>query len=207
MPRLYAAGAVLAGLIMLSTGVKGAAQTPGGAAPGEGIAVRSLLPVKPLSRAQRPAGVAAVVENAGETAVRVEAELVLPAGVSLVSGHPVAPLAIDDVDSAEARWDVTADTAGTYDLAVRVRRDGTEVASAKLAMEFIAPLEMRKLAYIPDPEPVKTDVLIGAHNCPLWEADRPHMWDQILKHPERTPALGFYSQESPEVADWETKWA
>ena len=24
---------------------------------------------------------------------------------------------------------------------------------------------------------------------------------------ERTPALGFYSQENPEVADWETKWA
>ncbi len=33
------------------------------------------------------------------------------------------------------------------------------------------------------------------------------MWNQVLKHPERTPALGFYSQENPEVADWETKWA
>ncbi len=33
------------------------------------------------------------------------------------------------------------------------------------------------------------------------------MWDNVLKHPERTPALGFYSQENPEVADWETKWA
>ena len=28
-----------------------------------------------------------------------------------------------------------------------------------------------------------------------------------VKHPERTPALGFYSQENPEVSDWETKWA
>ncbi len=28
-----------------------------------------------------------------------------------------------------------------------------------------------------------------------------------MKHPERTPALGFYAQENPEVADWETKWA
>ena len=33
------------------------------------------------------------------------------------------------------------------------------------------------------------------------------MWLNVLKHPERTPALGFYSQENPEVADWETKWA
>ena len=62
-------------------------------------------------------------------------------------------------------------------------------------------------SYIPEPKPVRTSVLIGAHNCPLWEADKPQMWNQVLKHPERTPALGFYSQENPEVADWETKWA
>ena len=33
------------------------------------------------------------------------------------------------------------------------------------------------------------------------------MWANVVKHPERTPALGFYSQENPEVSDWETKWA
>jgi hypothetical protein len=62
-------------------------------------------------------------------------------------------------------------------------------------------------AYVPEPQPVRTPILIGAHNCPLWEADQPQMWNQVLKHPERTPALGFYAQENPEVADWETKWA
>ncbi len=61
--------------------------------------------------------------------------------------------------------------------------------------------------YIPEPKPVRTEILIGAHHCPLWEADKPEMWNQVVKHPERTPALGFYSQENPEVADWETKWA
>lgn len=62
-------------------------------------------------------------------------------------------------------------------------------------------------SYIPEPQPVETKILIGAHHCPLWEADKPAMWDQVVKHPERTPVLGFYSQENPEVADWETKWA
>lgn len=61
--------------------------------------------------------------------------------------------------------------------------------------------------YIPEPQPVRTPILIGAHHCPLWEADKPQMWDQIVKHPERTPALGFYDQQNPEIADWETKWA
>ena len=61
--------------------------------------------------------------------------------------------------------------------------------------------------YVPEPQPVHAEILVGAQNCPLWEADKPQMWNQVLKHPERTPALGFYSQENPEVADWETKWA
>ena len=65
----------------------------------------------------------------------------------------------------------------------------------------------RKPAYIPPPRPVKTTILIGAHNCPLWETNAPQMWNQVLKHPERTPALGFYDQANPQVADWETKWA
>ena len=61
--------------------------------------------------------------------------------------------------------------------------------------------------YIPEPVPVKTSLLVGAHHCPLWEADKPEMWANVVKHPERTPVLGFYSQENPEVSDWETKWA
>ena len=64
-----------------------------------------------------------------------------------------------------------------------------------------------KPAYIPPPRPAKTAILVGAHNCPLWVADEPHVWDQVVQHPERTPALGFYDQANPEVADWETKWA
>jgi len=70
----------------------------------------------------------------------------------------------------------------------------------------LSPVATQK-AYVPEPQPVGTQILVGTHNCPLWEADKPQMWNQVLKHPERTPALGFYSQESPEVADWETKWA
>ena len=52
-----------------------------------------------------------------------------------------------------------------------------------------------------------SDILVGAHNFPAWEYDAYARWSQLKKHPERTPALGFYAQENPEVADWETKWA
>jgi hypothetical protein len=69
---------------------------------------------------------------------------------------------------------------------------------------FINPIEAIE---IPAPAPVKTSILVGAQNCPLWETNSPQMWDQVVKHPERTPVLGFYDQSNPEVADWETKWA
>jgi hypothetical protein len=66
---------------------------------------------------------------------------------------------------------------------------------------------MKPPAYIPAPKPVKTQILVGAHNCPLWEPSSPHMWDQVLKNPERTPTLGLFDQSNPQMADWETKWA
>ena len=70
-----------------------------------------------------------------------------------------------------------------------------------------AQTNLRSTRYVPPPKPIKTSVLIGAHNCPLWETGSPKMWDQVRLHPERTPLLGFYDQSNPEVADWETKWA
>lgn len=81
------------------------------------------------------------------------------------------------------------------------------IAGLLAAVQAVSSARAADKPYIPEPQPVQTEILVGAHNCPLWEADKPQMWNQVLKHPERTPALGFYSQENPEVADWETKWA
>ncbi|HQL72008.1 MAG TPA: glycoside hydrolase family 99-like domain-containing protein [Phycisphaerae bacterium] len=81
------------------------------------------------------------------------------------------------------------------------------LAAIPAAAQPAAPAPAASKPYVPQPKPAATDILVGAHNCPLWEADRPELWAQVVKHPERTPALGFYSQEKPEIADWETKWA
>jgi hypothetical protein len=65
-----------------------------------------------------------------------------------------------------------------------------------------------KPSSVPVPVPAKTSILVGAHNCPLWEGPpNGGVWDQVKRHPERTPLLGYYDDTNPEVADWETKWA
>ena len=171
------------------------------------IVVSKFLPVRPMARAQRPAEIAVVIENRGDAATTVNAKLIVPDGLQVAGGAAEQQVALGDADLSEARWSITANEAKAYDLRLEIRQGDTVAATASLTMSFLPPMEARKTTYVPEPKPVKTDLLIGAHNCPLWEAKRPEMWSQLLKHPERTPALGFYSQENPEVADWETKWA
>ncbi|NUQ01567.1 MAG: glycoside hydrolase family 99-like domain-containing protein [Armatimonadetes bacterium] len=99
-------------------------------------------------------------------------------------------------------WRLQADRALQAEVSLRCG-----AASATWPLPFLEPRPVRPAEYLPAPRPVATEMLVGAHHCPLWEPDQPQMWDNVLKHPERTPALGYYAQNNPEVADWETTWA
>ena len=172
------------------------------------IELRDFLPVKPMCRAQQAVPLSALVLNTGDGTAEITAQLSLPAGVRVLRTNAGAPVHLARGDSeATLTWDVESSTAQTGELRLDIFSEGKTVAQQSLRLQFLPTVTPRKLAYIPEPEPVITSLLIGAHNCPLWESDQPNMWLQLLKHPERTPALGFYAQENPEVADWETKWA
>jgi hypothetical protein len=172
-------------------------------APGAGaqLIVRSLLPDANVARARRTVTLTVLVENASPAPLSVRVVLTAPHGVTVAPAAAQA-VRIAAADTARVAWRVNATQPGEQRFGV-----AAGAAKAELKLLFLPALATRKLPTIPEPKPVKTTMLIGAHNCPLWEADRPGMWANILKHPERTPALGFYAQENPEVADWETKWA
>ena len=62
------------------------------------------------------------------------------------------------------------------------------------------------LAYVPEPEPVKSAVEITAVYYP--GTDQMSEWDVIAQTcPERRPLLGWYDEGNPEVIDWQIKWA
>jgi len=181
---------------------------PVGADGGAGVAIREFQPDKPVSRARRAAPVTAVVVNDGASDAEVSVRLAVPVGVRVTEGAAARTLRLGMNDGETAvTWTLEADAACEADLRVDVGVAGGPVANRTLRMRFEAPVDMRKLPYIPEPVPVPTEILVGAHHCPLWESDQAHFWLNVLKHPERTPALGFYSQDNPEVSDWETKWA
>ena len=171
------------------------------------IRIRSFLPEQPISRALRTAPVTAVIENTGSAPIEVRAKLILPDGVETVRAQTGANVRIEGHSQTQIEWALKAQAAGPCELRLEVNSDDATVATATLPMRFLPAAEQRKLDYVPSPVPAKTQVLIGAHHCPLWEADKYRMWDNVLKHPERTPALGFYAQENPQVSDWETTWA
>lgn len=171
------------------------------------IRLKSFLCETPLGRAHRPAVVSAVFENSGEASAKATAHLVLPNGIKAVGGATNVTLRIDANADRKVTWKIEAAAAMSCELKLQLCVSGSTLTNASVEMQFLPEMKARKLPYIPEPEPVRTRILVGAHNCPLWETDKPQMWANILKHPERTPALGFYAQENPEVADWETKWA
>ena len=64
--------------------------------------------------------------------------------------------------------------------------------------------------YVPEPQPVRSDYTILAHYYPGWkrEPGAPHNgFFDLHDYPERTPLLGYYDETSPEVFDWQIKWA
>lgn len=173
---------------------------------GPALEVRKFQPDRPVCRAGRSIGLVATIVNTGRESARVGVDLALPERVRLERADFARPLALQPDEARELRWTIRADEAGTGDFRLTLATDG-KPSVVPLRVNFLPAVAMRKLPYIPRPQPAQTRLLIGAHHCPLWESDKPDMWNNVLKHPERTPALGFYSQENPEVADWETKWA
>ncbi|MBR5627269.1 MAG: glycoside hydrolase family 99-like domain-containing protein [Thermoguttaceae bacterium] len=160
-----------------------------------------------MTRAGRDFPILAVVSNPSEEAVEFRLELELPDGVKIVSS------AVDSVSLAAGekttlRWTVTADRPLYEEIVLKIIVEDNLVAVGRLPVRFLEPREISGGGQIPEPVR-KSDsrILVGIHNCPLWSGGNFNMWSQLKKHPERTPALGFYAQENPEVADWETKWA
>lgn len=209
-PRVARTARIAAGLILTAawcaTGaLQAAAAEPVQPAP---IVVSDFLCDKGLTRVGRDVVATLWCENAGETPLTITGRLDLPSPMRLAAGEDaettvtLAPLA-----GREFRWRFTADAPGYDELVFTARAGDQRLARASHPMRFLPAIQQPAGDYIPPPVPAPTEILVGAHHCPLWEADRPEMWANILKHPERTPALGFYAQHDPEVADWETKWA
>jgi hypothetical protein len=122
-----------------------------------------------------------------------------------VLGEDRQEVEVEPGERKRLSWEVEAEKPLEGELRLSVSVPNGEEETASYRISFTPPVEIRKASYIPEPQPVKTDVLIGAWNCPLWE--NPELWKTVLRDLWRVPVLGFYDELNPEVKDWEIKWA
>lgn len=65
--------------------------------------------------------------------------------------------------------------------------------------------------YVPKPNPAFSDRIVAAHYYAAWKkgAAKVHEGfdDLVEQFPDRTPLMGYYDEDNPEVCDWEIKWA
>ena len=143
-----------------------------------GIVVRDFVPQDGICRAKRATTIAAVLENKGEVAITVKPRLTAPDGISVVGSLEGPALRLDGAQTRRVSWVIEARDAREYELKLDAISGGKVVGTGQLSLPFLPPMPVRKLPYIPEPEPVQTPILVGAHHCPLWEADKPQMWAQ-----------------------------
>jgi len=92
-----------------------------------------------------------------------------------------------------------ADKALSFSLMVFKRNEGLQMYNIKFN------------SYVPEPQPATSDRIVAAHYYAAWKKGAAGIhegFDDLAEEfPERTPLMGYYDEENPEVCDWEIKWA
>ncbi len=169
--------------------------------------IRSLAAGRAKLRPGREETVVACIQNVGGEAEAVTARLTVPKGVEILGPKKIILpfLGMDDFDLAS--WRVRAARPGAYTVRVSVSADEAETHTQDLALTVEPWPDLPKADYVPPPQPARTDYLTLMHYCALWKEGTHMGWKRIEPWPERRPAIGWYDEGTPEVADWHIKYA
>ncbi len=137
----------------------------------------------------------------GKTFPGGDASLILPDGSEMTGDVPLPSLKFGEKTVAE--WQFRPNEAGL--LPVRIDVNGQTLSSS---IRIEPAVSVSPADYVPEPQPVDTTPYeIGIYYFPGWSPDQWDRWQKQKGFPERDPALGFYREGDPEVADWHVKWA
>ncbi|MHB8970491.1 MAG: glycoside hydrolase family 99-like domain-containing protein [Pirellulaceae bacterium] len=157
------------------------------------------------ARATRLTQVIAEVKNVGLTVAAVEVTLTLPASVT----GDVKPLRITNWQAGEVKslaWDVVAAAPAGGQVRLVFGQGEQVLDMLEFPVVWRDAVTQASADYVPAPDTVATGrYLVGAIHCPLWY--RGERWPAIMPYPDREPVLGWYDEGTPEVTDWEIKWA
>ena len=169
--------------------------------------IRSLAAGRAKLRAGREESIIAGIMNIGGEAENITATLKAPKGVKVLGKkkQTIPYLGMDDFDMTE--WKIRADKPGEYTLQVVISSKGSKKATKDLPLLIESLPDIPKTGYVPKPQPAKTDYINLMHYCALWKEGTHWGWKRIEPWPEKRPAIGWYDEGTPEVADWHIKYA
>ncbi len=169
--------------------------------------IRSLAAGRAKLRPGREESVVAGIQNVGGETEDIVARLEVPKEITLIgsSKRRIAWLGMDDFDLAT--WRIRAARPGTYTVRVTVSAKGAATSVQDLALTVEPCPGLPQTGYVPAPQPAKTDYISLMHYCALWKEGTHWGWKRIEPWPEKRPAIGWYDEGTPEVADWHIKMA
>lgn len=158
-------------------------------------------------RPGREETVIAGIKNLGGETEDIRVRLEAPEGIEILGAaeQRIPYLGKDDFDMAT--WRIRASKPGGCNVRMTVSAAGAETHDRDLSLEFEPLPELKRTGYVPEPLPAKTDYIGLMHYCALWKEGTHTGWKRIEPWPSRRPAIGWYDEGTPEVADWHIKYA
>lgn len=158
-------------------------------------------------RPGREETVVAGIKNLGGETENVAARLEAPEGVEILgqAKQTIPYLGKDDFDMVT--WRVRAAKPGRHTVQMEVSAAGAEARRQTLPLDFEPLPDLERATYVPEPRPATTEYLGLMHYCALWKEGTHFGWKRIEPWPGRRPAIGWYDEGTPEVADWHIKYA
>ncbi|NOY81590.1 MAG: hypothetical protein GXP31_11385 [Kiritimatiellaeota bacterium] len=169
--------------------------------------VRNFAPRHAKLRPNRSEKLIAVVKNLGGDAKNVRVTLSAPAGVRIVDGAERKLTVLPESSFDLVTWTVRADRPLTGRAVVRATAGENVRTERELTLAFAPPPKLPRTGYVPVPQPAQTEYTGLMHYCALWKEGTHYGWGRIEPWPERRPAIGYYDEGTPEVADWHIKYA
>ena len=149
------------------------------------------------------------IQNRGGQAGSLEdVALHTPEGLEIVAEPELDELdAIPHGQYRDLAWQVRASGDSAQDFEVTANFTGSDAPPAQSAtLHFTPSLNLAPADYVPEPQPIETELDIAAYYFPGW--DSTGKWRPIhTVSPIRKPTLGYYDESDPEVVDWQIKWA
>ena len=151
-----------------------------------------------VNRVGRPARVICTVRNAGGAlAEGATARLEVPQGVTVVgsSQQTFSPISLYLPKSVE--WQIQADRPGAMPLTVCVEMAGHKTITSESTIEFTPVPQVAHAGYVPEPQPVRSKIDVGAFYFPRLEQHVTLGADSRLPH--AAPRLGLVRRGEPRV--------